>query len=892
MPTLEINKRPRTEDRKTAPCLYQPFRAVGYVCNEIPFLVQSRGQDYFLTTCVGKSFHIYNCSKMNLLFVGPQTENPITAMACQGDLTFAASGSDIIIYKRTKEISRIKTDVTGSIVSLLMFGQHVIAVTDDNSLKMYDHATKELYTELELENEFTVTSIVHPSTYLNKVLIGSKEGTMQLWNIRTGKLVHSFKSFGSPITSLTQSPVVDVVAVGLLDGTVVIHNIRVDETIMKIKQEGKVTGVSFRTDDQHIMASANAYGDISLWDLDKRRLVHVMKGAHDGLIASVQFLNGQPILLSSGADNSVKQWIFDSLDGLPRLLKSRSGHHAPPTFIRYYGPDGHLILSAGRDRSLRLFSTIRDAQSTELSQGHLSRKSRLLNLKIDDLKLPQILHFSASDTRQKDWDNVLTTHLNDTAARTWSIQRKALGKHVLKTSDGSALKVTAISACGNFGFVGAASGRVDMFNLQSGLHRRTFSGHTKAITGIVADSINRYVVTSSLDGTVKVWSFQTADCVATLEIPAASIILNKENNLLAVAGDDLGIRIVDIETRRVVREFWGHRNRITDMAFFPDGRWLVSTSLDATIRTWDLPTGYLIDAFRVESVATSVSFSPAGDFLATSHVDHVGIFLWANRSQFANVPLRNLSSDEDPFSVEMPTSSGLAEGEEEELVGGVEVEGENAQLPAETIDQLSDEMITLSLLPRSKWQTLLNLEIIKKRNKPREPPKAPEKAPFFLPTLPGVDPKFVTETEKDTSKVESEKSRKVNFSELQVETEIAKRLKEGEQSGDFASFLAHLKTLNPSAVDFEIRSLSIDDNMKELRLFLRAITSLLSTHRDFELIETYLSVFLKVHGDLIARNYEEFASLVRELIDARKGSKRLDDMFAYTLCLLQFVRNA
>lgn len=57
------------------------------------------------------------------------------------------------------------------------------------------------------------------------------------------------------------------------------------------------------------------------------------------------------------------------MDGTPRLLKSRSGHHSPPSRIRYYGQDGHFILSSGRDRSLRAFSTVRDAQTVELSQG-------------------------------------------------------------------------------------------------------------------------------------------------------------------------------------------------------------------------------------------------------------------------------------------------------------------------------------------------------------------------------------------------------------------------------------------------------------------------------------------------------------------------------------------
>ena len=73
---------------------------------------------------------------------------------------------------------------------------------------------------------------------------------------------------------------------------------------------------------------------------------------------------------------------------------------------------------------------------------------------------------------------------------------------------------------------------------------------------------------------------------------------------------------------------------------------------------------------------------------------------------------------------------------------------------------VGSEVVTLTLLPRSKWQTLLNLDVIQvsvfpplffahsthhgqqRRNRPKEPPKAPERAPFFLPTLPGVETRF------------------------------------------------------------------------------------------------------------------------------------------------------
>jgi U3 small nucleolar RNA-associated protein 21 len=61
-------------------------------------------------------------------------------------------------------------------------------------------------------------------------------------------MVHEFETnFGSAVTCVVQSPVVDVVAFGLLDGRIVIQNVRVDKTLLTFTQEGQVTCITFRT---------------------------------------------------------------------------------------------------------------------------------------------------------------------------------------------------------------------------------------------------------------------------------------------------------------------------------------------------------------------------------------------------------------------------------------------------------------------------------------------------------------------------------------------------------------------------------------------------------------------------------------------------------------------
>jgi WD40 repeat protein len=97
-----------------------------------------------------------------------------------------------------------------------------------------------------------------------------------------------------------------------------------------------------------------------------------MRNCHASSIHSLHFLPNQPVLMSAGGDNAIKQWIFDQQDGSGRLLRSRSGHSEPPTRIRFYGEDGDLLLSAGQDKTMRLLALRRDEQSVELSQGMFS----------------------------------------------------------------------------------------------------------------------------------------------------------------------------------------------------------------------------------------------------------------------------------------------------------------------------------------------------------------------------------------------------------------------------------------------------------------------------------------------------------------------------------------
>uniref|UniRef100_A0A0W0EUF7 Uncharacterized protein n=1 Tax=Moniliophthora roreri TaxID=221103 RepID=A0A0W0EUF7_MONRR len=858
--------------------IFVPFRALGIITNHIPFILQTRshkgatdGPRIHILTCLGRSWALWNGAKMDLLFVGPEVSEQISCLTMDGDAVWAATGCHVVKYLRGREVLRVSNPVETNLSYITIFGSRILALTEDGSrLLCWDTTQGDLQSAIQFENGFTATSILHPATYLNKVLVSSNEGSIQLWNILSQSCIYKFlaskltsSTSTSVITTMTQSPAIDVVGVGFTSGEISIYDIRADERLIRIFMEGGgIRAISFRSDGEPILASASSLGHIAIWDLNAGgRLLHMVHGAHDGAISALEWVPGQPILISSGEDNSVKQWLFDSPTAAPRVLKFRSGHFSPPHLIRYYGEDGKQLLTASRDRSLRCTSVVRDSRSFELSQGSLSKKASSLSVPVASLKFPAITALSHSAARSKDWDDILTAHTDETFARCWSMQNKKLGKHSLSFAEAAkskgkgripplgSIKSVCVTACGNFGLASSSTGTVHMWNMQSGIRRRTFevgpappeaaikalTGADRSVTGLASDSLNRTVVASTLDGTINFFDFHTARLDHTLVLPsgAVSVVLHRDSGLLAVVCDDMIVRVIDIETKRIVRELGGFKGRVLDVTFSADSRWIITTSLDSIIRTFDIPTGRLIDAFKTSSVASSVSFSPTSDFLATSHVDSVGVCLWANRAQYTEVSLQGIT-EEDVTNVQLPSMQG-EDQDLDTLVPLVVLD-----TPADvfsTPPKLDGDLITLTLLPRSRWQTLLNLEVIQQRNKPKEQPKAPEQAPFFLPTLPGVETRFLQE-KKDIEKAQVQKqksTRRLEQAAAHANSIFLNTLTEEKEDGDYESFFSYVKTLSPAALDLEVRSLV---TLESRRNFLNALTQRLTSHQDFEAVQT------------------------------------------------------
>ena len=752
------------------------------------------------------------------------------------------------------------------------------------------------------------------------------------------------------ITCLEPCPsVLDAVAIGLQDGEIIVHNIKYDETFVKFKQDwGPVSSLSFRSDRTDILVSGSSAGHIAIWNLNDKKLAVQMRQAHKGEITGLHCFPDEPVLMTSSPDNSIKQWIFDMPDGGGRLLRLREGHSAPPTKIRFYGSLGDNILSASEDSTLRSFSTITDALHKSFGLASYNRKLQkkkgnkrvTVNLYENNgenleggLKMEPIVDFTTDTIREKDWDNIACIHRNTGLTTTWSFGSQKMGSTKSRSLDnrkgsgGGYLRhprfkemanlrrtiATAVcmTSCGNFVFIGYSSGHIDKYNIQSGIHRGELidkkgclnnEAHSNTeIRGIVTDNLNQIIVTGDALGMLKFWKFSTNVLFSQMQLtPSGAGIrkmeLHRDNSLLAVVTSQFGLMVIDTVSRLLVRRFEEgngvdrfciHNDQITDLVISPNSQWILTSSLDSTIKVWDVPSGTLVDHILFPSPVTSLTFSPTEDFLATCHVGDLGVYLWTNMTLYSHVPLRPLEAGTFPQNViQMPSIKANQgeigiESDETNDVDDMEIDDDIKLEDSEKwIAKQIGRLATLANLPTSRWQNLLNLDVIKARNKPTNAVTKPEAAPFFLPSLSSSLPsQYASNTkgnveirfqlgEKDLSNEDQHTSKsrlqsQLNF-QLEDLTEFGEKLSKCDfnESNDLESLLQALMTIlkdkGPSAIEIELQKLSPEGggSIKLMEKFIYLCKYVMESAFDFEAVQSYCALFLKLHADTILENDE------------------------------------
>ncbi|KRX42346.1 Protein sidekick -like protein [Trichinella murrelli] len=926
--------------------LFASYRALGVVCNsDVPAVVRflPQSKTVLLYTSVGRAVHTYRCSSMSLMAISQSLPSEVCSLAVGDPCERVYAGTmcgRVFILRFGRHIEREMHHHKAAVRHLLALGSHLISVDEQNHIVVSEVDSGEVFSTVPFdEKTFRVSAVCHPATYLNKLVFGSEQGTLRLFNVKTSRVVYEFQGWHSAVVIMQQSPVIHVVAIGLANGRILVHNMKTDQTLLTFQHnDGPVSALAFRLDGQQALVSASVTGSLIVWNLDAARLAAVRKFAHHGPINTLIAIPDEPSMITVGNDNAIKTWIFDGGAFVtPRQMNVRQGHSKPPNYIRFHGSDGSELLSASADGTLKMFNTVTEQRNVNLGFASLVRR-RVANRRGSDfnkLRLPPIVHFSSQAAREFEWDDVVCCHEKFSTVTTWSTRRGRLGSHKLQDKRLKKMPLASatccvISPCGNTALVGYSTGDVNIYNIQSGAARGSLvdssgkAAHSFPLQGICVDAFNQIIVTGCTGGHLKMWNFRTRQCLhdETLDSGICQLVLNSDNNLIGIALDNLSLHLYDIYNRRTVRRFDKcHGNRITDLGFGPGGQWLISSSLDCTIKVWDLASACLVDVLTFDYACRSFSISPNGQYMATAHCEQRGIYLWLNKTYYRpGIALRPLPLDYEPATVfQLPGAAACIDEEGTEVVEeqstqqelteqGGEQQQEKENSPTEDSEDLQnqhhtgysgrcsrDSLCAFSGLSESRWANLPDLDMIRQRNKPKQQLLKAGKAPFFLKSIPGLVPSFDVEEEEQVQRSRLLKSPIAMSASNREASTFADLLLAADDDAAYFTAFHHLQSCNVSSVYTELVNLGPESGAgseRLLRAFMRMAIAVLKTGRCFELINAQLSLFLQLHHQYLwTKGDEQLKRLLRELLDAQQARwTRLDNLFSEVVCMLDFVK--
>jgi WD40 repeat protein len=209
-----------------------------------------------------------------------------------------------------------------------------------------------------------------------------------------------------------------------------------------------------------------------------------------------------------------------------------------------------------------------------------------------------------------------------------------------------------------------------LWDIGSGAVLRSYVGHTAAVRALAISPNQRWIASAGAskddgDGTLRIWDFTTgAEQSKFFPMPGwtYSAAWSADGNTLATTHDNGILQLRDARDLASVRELKGHQNRIWFATFSPDGRSLISGSVDTTARIWDVRTGELQHILNHKDAVGGLAFSSDGKTVVTSSGNE--IIFWDAvsgrqlRTIFSAQPVNNFAlSDRGRFLV-----SGSASG--------------------------------------------------------------------------------------------------------------------------------------------------------------------------------------------------------------------------------------
>ncbi len=186
---------------------------------------------------------------------------------------------------------------------------------------------------------------------------GSRDRTIRLWDLKTGKLLHTFAGrslwssdgHGDRISALVFSFDGMTLISSSADTTIKLWDLAQQQLSATVTGQGWVVDAIALSPDYQLLVSGSADGTITLWDWVNRTPIERWKKHRDQVSALAISPNGQR-LVSGSYDKTIRLWDLQT----GQVINTIRGHTDRISAIAF-SPDWSLLISGSWDRTLNLW---------------------------------------------------------------------------------------------------------------------------------------------------------------------------------------------------------------------------------------------------------------------------------------------------------------------------------------------------------------------------------------------------------------------------------------------------------------------------------------------------------------------------------------------------------
>lgn len=410
--------------------------------------------------------------------------------------------------------------------------------------------------------------------------------------------------------------------------------------------------------DGTVLASSGGEPDypVRLWSVANRQLRDTLFG-HTGWTSALSFSVDGKTLVSGSDDHTVRLWDIQT-----GKLKGLLDEHQDDVNSVAFSPDGRTLASCSSDGTIHLWNVhIGKISAILKGPAKFPEKVNTIAFSPDGKTLASATanQIWLWDTSTKQIKEVLEEHAElvttvvfspdgktiASASRDWTLRlwdvstgklRKTFGEHsssvntVAFSPDG---KTIASASRGLIHLWDTKGALLQLWYARTGEHLENLIHHIDSVRTVVFSPDGQLIASGGYDSRLRLWNANTGHHIATLRGGGPAVAFSPDGELLANAYEANGIigtiGLWDAQTgelRHVLEEYHG---LLTCLAFSPDGKTLVSSSGDAEIIFWDIPTTQRRYSLTTQHTGpvSSVAFSPDGKTLASGSYDQT-LRLW------------------------------------------------------------------------------------------------------------------------------------------------------------------------------------------------------------------------------------------------------------------------